>query len=349
MRGGKVAGFHLNSLYSPLGWFSWREAAQQWLDALGKPEEQRGFINTVLGETWKDKGDAPDWQRLYDRREDYEVGSIPEKVVFLTAGVDVQKDRLECEVAGWCRDKQSFSIEYIVMMGDTATDTPWKELDRLLMKVYRRPGGVEMPIRMLAVDTGYNTQHVYNWVRKHPITRVLAIKGVDNASLLLGQPSAVDINIGGKRIRRGLKLWPIGTGIAKAELYSWLKMERPTDEEQAAGVEYPRGYCHFPQYGDEYFKQLTAEQLVVRIIRGHKRYDWEKTRDRNEALDTRVYARAAAAAVGMDRYSEEQWDDLSEQVGAPIVSEIKDQSGNAPAPEVRSNDGPPKKMGFRIK
>lgn len=319
IRRGKVAGFHLNSLYSPLGWFSWTEAAQQWLDSLGKPELMRGFINTILGETWKDRGDAPDWQRLYDRRENYQPGTIDKEVVFLTAGVDVQKDRLECEVIGWCRDKQSYSIDYFVLPGDTATDRPWKDLDQILAKTWKKNDQIDMPIRMMAVDSGYNTQHVYNWVRRYPINRVMAVKGVDQAALILGQPTAVDITIGGKRIRRGLKLWPVGIGVAKGELYSWLKMDPPTDEEKATGVKYPRGYCHFPQYGDEYFKQMTAEQLVVKIVRGHRKYEWEKTRDRNESLDCRCYGRAAAAAVGMDRYSDAQWDELAAAVGSPIA------------------------------
>jgi phage terminase large subunit GpA-like protein len=90
----------------------------------------------------------------------------------------------------------------------------------------------------------------------------------------------------------------------KEELYRWLRMERPTEE---SGSPYPPGYCHFPQYGEEYFKQLTAEQLVTRIVKGYRRPEWQKTRDRNEALDCRVYARAAAAVYGMDRFTDDSW------------------------------------------
>lgn len=348
VRNGKVAGYHLNSLYSPLGWFSWTEAAQQWLDSLGKPEFQRGFINTILGETWKDRGDAPDWQRLYDRREQYATGTVDDQVIFITSGVDIQKDRIECEIIGWGRNKQSWSIDYLVLMGDTATEKPWKELDNVLTKSFKKKNGVELPVRMMAVDSGYNTQHVYNWVRRYPANRVMAVKGVDQAALILGQPTAVDVTIAGKRIRRGLKLWPVGIGVAKGELYSWLKLEQPTDEEKAQGVEYPRGYCHFPQYGDEFFKQMTAEQLVVKIVRGHRKYEWEKTRDRNEALDCRVYGRAAAAAVGMDRYSDGQWDALAAEVGVPVAREsaTQDQSTNAPKPAQESAPPKPWKKSF---
>jgi len=307
VRSGRVAGFHINSLYSPLGWFSWREAVELWQKSQSKPEMLKGFINTVLGETWKDKGDAPDWQRLYDRRETYAINKIPAPGIFLTAGVDVQKDRLEVEVVAWGKDKQSWSIDYRVISGDSATELPWKELDKILMEEWLHESGhYSLKIQMLAVDSGFNTQHVYNWARKHPMNRVMAVKGIDGAALMVGQPSTVDVTVLGRKIKRGFRVWPVGSSIVKNELYSWLRLDRPVDD----GGEFPPGFCHFPQYGDEFFKQLTGEQLVVKIIRGYRKYEWEKIRDRNEALDCRVYARAAANAFGMDRFSESQWNEI---------------------------------------
>jgi len=110
-------------------------------------------------------------------------------------------------------------------------------------------------------------------------------------------------------LRRGVKVWPVNGSMIKAELYRWLRLERPTEE---SGSPHPPGYCHFPQYGEEYFKQLTAEQLVTRIVKGYRRPEWQKTRDRNEALDCRVYARAAAAVYGMDRFTDVTWRALEE-------------------------------------
>lgn len=318
-RGGKLVGFHLNSLYSPYGWFSWAEAAQQWIDAQGKPEELRGFVNTVLGETWKDKGDAPEWQRLYDRREMYDESTIAsDAVIFLTAGVDVQKDRLEVEIVGWCRDKQSYSVDFFMLQGDTATAEPWAKLDEVLFRTWKKPSGISLGLKMMAVDTGFNTQHCYNWVRKHSMSKVMAVKGHDQVVLILGSPTMVDVNSAGKKIRRGLRLWPVGVSVAKSELYSWLKIDSPVE-----GKSYLPGYCHFPERNDEYFKQLTAEQLVVHVIRGHRRYLWEKTRDRNEALDCRIYARAAANAVGMDRFNDDQWAMLAEASGIAVNPETR--------------------------
>ncbi len=112
---GKPAGFHLSSLYSPVGWFSWADAAEMFVEAEKNPALLQVFINTVLGETWALRGDAPEWQRLYERREDYNIGTVPNGGLFLTAGVDIQKDRIEVEVVAWGRGKESWSIDYQVL------------------------------------------------------------------------------------------------------------------------------------------------------------------------------------------------------------------------------------------
>jgi phage terminase large subunit GpA-like protein len=69
---------------------------------------------------------------------------------------------------------------------------------------------------------------------------------------------------------------------------------------------------HLPTWADgEWLKQLTAEQLVtVKGKRGFSKLEWQKLRERNEALDCRVYARAAAWIAGADRWSEARWQDL---------------------------------------
>lgn len=307
----KLAGFHLSSLYSPVGWFSWGECADQWEKAQKSKERLKSFVNTVLGETWKEAGEAPDWKRLYLRRQTYKIGSVPEKVLFITAGVDVQKDRLECEIVGWGRDKLSWSIDYRVFMGDTSTlgDASWAQLTDTLGETFQTTRDRDLPIRMMAVDTGYNTQVVYNWVRQFPITKVIAIKGREYLSTAVGHPTAVDVNVLGRIQRRALKLFPLGVNVLKADLYGTLKMEVPDE-----GCEYPAGFCFFPEYDEEYFKQLTAERLIKRLVRGHPHYEWEKIRERNEALDCRVYARAAAAVCGIDRYKDHHWQGLEQEL-----------------------------------
>ena len=101
-----------------------------------------------------------------------------------------------------------------------------------------------------------------------------------------------------------------------------------------AGEPHPPGYCHFPQIGDEFFKQLTAEQLVTRVTKGgYRKQEWQKIRERNEALDTRVYARAAAIVFGIDRFGEKQWAQLREQVGARPAVGPPETPAQSPVPK----------------
>lgn len=299
-----VAGFHLSSLYSPVGWFSWSDAVKQFLDANKKDNLLKVWVNTVLGETWLEKGEAPEWQILFDRREDYPQEIIPSGGLFLTAGADVQKDRIECEVVAWGRNKESWSVGYFIINGDTARDSVWNELTEFAHRYFEHSYGIMLPISRFAIDSGFATQQVYDWVRKQPLNFAMAVKGTDSGVTPLGLPTRVDLNINGKKMRRGAKVWAVGTSILKSELYQYLRLTRNEDES------YPAGYCHFPKYDSEYFKQLTAEQLITKVVRGYQKREWQKTRERNEALDCRIYARAASISYGIEQFTETKWRNL---------------------------------------
>ena len=319
---GKTAGFHISSLYSPVGWFSWGDAAKQFEQAQKNSSLLQVFVNTVLGETWTQLGEAPDWQKLYDRREDHKIGLVPRGGLFLTAGADVQKDRIEVEIAAWGRGKESWSVDYRVFEGDTSRPAVWEKLTGLLNETFTTASGLELPIMQLAIDSGFATTEVYHWARRQG-GRVLVIKGDSRAPALLGAASPVDVGPLGAKIKRGIRVWPVNSGMAKEELYRWLRLDRPTDEDLAGGVPFPAGYCHFPKYSEEYFKQITAEQLVTKLVKGYRRHEWQKMRERNEALDCRVYARAAAGRIGIDRFQEKHWADFERRVGTPPVKEAK--------------------------
>jgi len=310
---GKAAGFHLSGLNSP--WLTWQQIAERKI-AAKDDAAMKVYVNTVEARTWTESGEAPEWQRLYDRREDYRIATVPMGGLFLTAGVDVQKDRIEVEIVAWGRERESWSVDYRVLAGDPVKPDIWLELDRLLAGSFTHTCGVELPILKLAIDTGYVTQEVYDWVRRQAPDRVIAIKGVDRLGAAIGTPSHMYLMQSGKRKRRGLLVWPVGVSFCKSELYGSLRKDKPTDELLAAGEGFPAGYCHFPKYGEEYFKQLTAERLVtVKDKRGFPHREWRKLRERNEALDCRVYARAAASAIGIDRFTDAVWQKFERGLG----------------------------------
>lgn len=300
-------GYHINSLYSPFGWYSWAEAAADWEKAQGDTPKLKAFVNTVLGETWKDPGEAPAWERIMSRAEDYQRNRPQSDVVFLTAGADVQKDRIELEVVGWAQGKRSYSIDYRVLMGDTASPAVWNELAEIMSEQWERADGLLMPLRVLAIDTGYNTQHVYNFARRFEPTRIMPVKGQDAQPTILSSPKPVDVSLNGRKIG-STKIWHVGVNTVKEELYGWLRQEIDQDT-----GEIPGGFCFFPRYSTEYFRGLTAEKLtMVKDRRGFWKYQWVKEYERNEPLDCRVYARAAAFRLGMDRWKPEEWTAQSE-------------------------------------
>ena len=86
------------------------------------------------------------------------------------------------------------------------------------------------------------------------------------------------------------------------------RLVAPTDEEFAAGAYMPGGLLHFPNGTDaEGLKQWPDEQSVKIKTDGFQRLEWQKLRERNEALDCRVYARAAAWIAGADRWTQAMW------------------------------------------
>lgn len=302
-----IAGFFIWEAYS--SWVKLADTVKAFLEAKKKPDTYKTWTNTALGLPWIEKGEAPDWQRLYERRsQELRLGEVPDWVGRITVGADVQRDRVEASVWGWGEGLRSVLIDHRVFYGDPAKEEVWKELDAFLREEWETPDGRQIRMARLAIDTGdgLNTTHVYGWARKHP-REVMAIKGSGsfNASIPVMGPNWVDITVRGRKVQRGVQLWTIAVSLFKSETYAWLRLDQPID-----GEEHPPGYIHLPQGVDaEWIQQLVAEQLVtIKNKRtGFARQEWQKTRDRNEAIDCRVYARAAAYALGLDRWSADKW------------------------------------------
>jgi phage terminase large subunit GpA-like protein len=274
------------------------------------------FKNTELGETWVEEGEAPDWQRLVERREDYPIGRIPAGGLLLVGGADVQKDRIEASIWAFGRGKESWLVEHRVLDGRhrprQRLEAAWREL---ISETWTHASGAQVPLARFALDTGFATQEAYAFVRACHDPRLMAVKGVARGAALIGTPTAVEVSLGGKRLRRGIKLFSVVGGIAKLELYNNLK-KTPEVAEDGTSVRYPAGYVHLPKIDAEYLQQLCAEQLVTRRDRrGFAIREWQKMRERNEGVDCYQYARAAAAAAGLDRFEERHWRELERQLG----------------------------------
>lgn len=309
-------GVHINSLYSPVGWYSWSQAVADYEKALIDPYKMKTFQNTVLGLCYEEPGDVPDWERIYERRENYDQKCLPAGICLIVAGADVQKDRIEVEVVGYGKDRESWSIDYRVFEGDTSEPSVWNQLAALVSETWEREDRAILPLAHLCVDSGYRSNYVYDFCRKFPKTVVSAVKGDDRMATMLSRPRAVDYTSAGKESRR-TALITIGVSHIKSEIYGYLSQR--IDPETG---EVPFGYCHFPQYNAEYFKGLTAEKLQeTKNSKGQWVYTWKKHYTRNEPLDCRVYARAAAEKLEYSRLTNAQIEKMSKNYQRRAMAE----------------------------
>ena len=274
-------GYHLNALYAPVGLgLNWRAVAQKWLNSQGDTAELKSFINTYLGEVWKERGDSIEDISLVSRLEDYPADLAGLPIIVKNAGVDVQKDRLEISIVGFGVGEESWLADHIILDGDTARPEVWEDLHTALQ---------DAGIRLAAIDTGYNTSMVYAFCEKR--RWVIPVKGVTG----LARPLIEDERRRRQRLRtkrkRGQPVEPLGVDQGKALVYARAKLMTPGP-----------GYIHFRRdaaFDDEYFAQLAAEKLVTKIRGTRPIQEWVQTRPRNEALDCMVYALAACRLSGV--------------------------------------------------
>ena len=287
---GRYTGFHLSSLYSPAGWYSWGDAATDFLDAKHKgTEDLKTWVNTVLGETWEEEGESVAPHVLMQRREAFD-GEIPKAVLALTMGVDVQSDRLEAEIVGWGEGQESWSLEYLILPGDPAHDEVWADLATVIRERYEVTPERQLSIAFTCIDSGYLPKRVYEFCGRTG-QHVVPTKGMPGAGRPIVETGIARLKRLRKRRSIGIKPELVGVDEGKILLYRRLLQE-------SAGP----GYCHFPMERDEeYFAQLTAEKLVTRYHKGRPILEWVAMRPRNEALDCRVLAHAALLLYGPEK------------------------------------------------
>lgn len=287
-----IRGRHMNGLYRVIGR---KKSSRSYLHEFAMEAiaaKHRGkfdimvWVNTFLAETFEDQAEKIEASGLMKRAEAYGP-ELPDDVLVLTAGVDVQKDRLEVEIVGWGKGDESWGVLYAVIPGNALMPATWCELDTLLSKQWQTVSGRSLHITAACVDSGDFTQEVYTYAKPRFARRIFAVKGSNTA----GDPIVSSLR---RSNRMRCPVYRIGTDQAKGLIYGRLKIEEPGP-----------GYMHFPQdrkfgFDENYFSMLTAEEIRTEFHKGFPRRVWIKTRPRNEALDCRVYATAALAILQPD-------------------------------------------------
>lgn len=319
-----AVGYHINSLYSPYGWLGWDAIARESVAANDNIEKKMAFTNSRLALAFKISGNVPDWRRIYEKAETWNAKIVPAGGLVVTATIDVQTGerhgRLEADVWAWGENLESWHIDHIEYHGDPTLNDVWNKALSLLDIKYKHELGGEIAIERVMVDSGdgnmMNT--VYKWTTDNaPLTK--AIKGLPayNKNITVNGPKYVDIKENGQVVKRGgAVLYTVESNTYKAETYSFLRRDKPTKEELAKKG-YPRGYIHLNTnvITEEWCKQLVSERYVAKPTKNKKNtIVWEAFRDRNEALDNRVYNRATYTSLGCERWSDAKWKRLKDEL-----------------------------------
>ena len=241
-----VAGFHIIGLLSP--WATLAEIVQEFLSSKADPSLLQVWTNTVLGEPFEPAQETVEGTSLLRRGENYGPQSIPDAVRMLTAGVDVQGNRLEVQILGFGAFEECWAVRYEVLPGDPAQQPVWDLLTGILRESYHTDTGRELRVRMTCADSGGHHQHqVLNYCRNH--RGVLPTKGIAGPRPIF--PPRVS------RTKSDARIFMLGVDTAKDALYGRLRISKSGP-----------GYFHFPVGGafdGTYFDQLTSEAVSTKF------------------------------------------------------------------------------------
>lgn len=346
-----IAGFHLPQFCSTA--VTLEEIVTEFLTAMGKlpgtvydTELLKVWTNTVLAEVWDDQAETVDGDALSQRGEAYGPDDLPDRALLITAGVDTQGDRLEVQFIAWGPGEESWPFKYVVLHGDPAQGQVWRELDELLLDRFRTRSGRTIRCRAACVDAGGHHAHqVHQFVKGKRNRKVFSVAGVSG-------PRPIWPSRASKGKTRRLT-WMIGVDTAKDTIYGRLRGIKPKpdpDEPNPGFIHFPASSVEDDSFGPEYFAQLTSERVETRKRQGRAYRVWVPTRERNEALDTFVYALAARLAANVKLKAAASDDEPTDEADAP-GEDRSDGPPRAetplpapPAPQTRPPRAPPRRQ-----
>lgn len=321
---------HIWTAYSPQT--TWTQIVREFLQAVKKRKAGDkgpliGFINETLGETWEDdETERIETDSLKQRAEDYALGTVQNGGLILVTGVDVQSNRFELTTWAIGRGCEMWIVDYQIIFANPADEREWEKLDLHLLQTLHHVNGQAMHIEAAAIDMmGHFTHQGYNFVRTRESRKIAKCFGVRGdpqpGKPIAGRASLVDVNVRGKIIKGGARLWYVGADTAKDLLHGQLSVQ-----------ETGPGYIHFSQQlPDEFYKQLTAEERVLQKTTAGFVYRWTKPNGaRNEVLDCTVYAMFCVYRLGLHNFTEKMWARLESALQPDLFAEP--QPINEPTP-----------------
>jgi phage terminase large subunit GpA-like protein len=311
-----VRGYAFNALISP--WVRWSELVEQFEAAQDSVERKKTFTNLILAEVWQEAAqEIPAADTLRSRAEPYPEGIVPQGGAFLTAGCDVQADRIECEVVAWGRDFESWSVNYFAIHGDISMPDTWARLDEVLSRSWPHASGMPMMIQSVAIDAGYSSAEVLQFASKRHARRVYGTKGASNG---FGRP------IWPRRPswdKNKMPLYIVSSDESKLWVANRMRISEPGP-----------GFMHMPiSRARDWYEQMCVEKLV--IVRGARRWV-NPLRQRNESFDCRALAVCALHSRLLSGLDLNGWCEQFDAMTAPPRPNGPPTPPAAPPPIIRS-------------
>lgn len=261
------AGFRLSALISTLQNASWPRLVAEYNTAV-RTDNVKSFTNTLLGRAWREPADEISEEAAMRRRVPASLDNLPPDIVQITAGVDVQGDRIEVSLVG-----HTETNGYAVLSHDLLFEPgAWEQLDAIINRTWRHPNGGTIGVETVGVDSGYRTEEAYNYCRARRKCR--ALKGLAGGRPFLARAS----------LMRGLQLYIAGVDTIKTKIMSDIAKERHISFSDALDL--------------PYFEQLCSERRTVKWRAGRQVVSFEEVPGRrHEALDCLVYAIAVKQKI----------------------------------------------------
>ncbi len=275
--------YHLWAGYSP--WLAWWEIAAKFLRSKGDPAQLQNFVNSWQGEAWQEKVDEPKPAMLEQCRGGYVRGQVPEDVLAITVGADVQKRYIPYVVRGWGTGQRSWLLDH-----GRASD-----FGSLAESVLRRPWGPKsLRVRMLLIDGRFRHAEAVELARTWgPVVRLS--KGVELDDIT--KPWTLH------RIDRHPETnAPLPQSVVVAHVNVHAIKDEVALAIRRGGADEPRAFRIYDDIDADYLTELTAEHKVIVRTRDKQRERWvpKAGAKQNHFWDCEVLAAAAAKMLGIE-------------------------------------------------
>lgn len=274
---------------------SWGERAEKYLSALatGEPDKLQTVMNANFGECSSPMGmsDRPEWTEVQARAMPYAEGEVPDDVLRLVMGVDVQKFSLFYVVRGYGARGSSWLITSGQLFGPTDQDEVWEALSDLFLSPI---GG--MMIERVGIDSGFrpdkadagNEHKVYEFCRRFNWVCVPTKgKDVQNPPLRM---SKIEVKKDGRRATYSLNLAWLSTDFFKSLVMSKIR----------APLGAPGAFHVHSDVTEDYCRQITSESRTV--VDGKPK--WNRLSKMNHLLDCEAIAEGMAFSLNVQRIPE---------------------------------------------